>query len=87
MNNEEAQGMLSDLNKTKDMNLCLICQTEKATIVNLPCRHLVLCEKCEEKMKENTRNMFGKCSMCRAPVKEKLCLNFTTTTTPSTIAK
>ena len=83
MNDEEAQGMLSGINQSKDMNLCLICQTEKATIVNLPCRHLVLCENCEEKIKENSGNMFSKCSMCRAPVKEKLCLNFTTTPTIS----
>jgi len=46
--------------------LCLICCTERATIVAFPCRHCCMCRECGERFS----TMAPHCPVCRATVSE-----------------
>ena len=54
------------INQEKDDSLCLICYSEKANVVALPCRHCCMCRQCAERF----ANLSMNCPICRTHVNE-----------------
>ena len=53
-----------NINEGFNEGLCLICCTEKATVVTFPCRHCCMCRECSERSSEIT----SRCPVCRSLV-------------------
>ncbi|EAY00881.1 hypothetical protein TVAG_265840 [Trichomonas vaginalis G3] len=53
-------------NDNNDQNTCLICFSEPATVISLPCRHCSMCQQCSLKFAA----MSTICPVCRQPVTE-----------------
>lgn len=49
-----------------EQNMCLICFSEPATVISLPCRHCSMCSACSMKFAAMSTN----CPVCRQPVSE-----------------
>ena len=58
------EGAIIDQNS--DDSLCLICYSEKANVVALPCRHCCMCRHCAERF----ANLSMNCPICRTHVNE-----------------
>ena len=56
----------NDNDNSNPNDFCLICCSEPATVVALPCRHCCMCRKCSEKFSEISTN----CPLCRSNVIE-----------------
>lgn len=63
---EKIFGQDGDLTNEDEGNTCLICYSEKATVVALPCRHCCMCRACSERF----ANMSINCPLCRAHITE-----------------
>ena len=50
---------------------CLACTTAKADIAFIECGHMITCEKCAKKLKNELFNK-RKCPVCRKPIKKLL---------------
>jgi len=55
-----------DSSQPNDEDLCLICCSERSTVVALPCRHCCMCRTCSEKFAA----MSSHCPVCRSMVYE-----------------
>lgn len=53
-----------DSKKEFERNACVICMDDAATVVCLPCKHLVLCPSCMQQC--------DSCPLCRRAIDEKL---------------
>jgi hypothetical protein len=57
--------------------VCAVCMEAPRSVVLLPCRHLMLCKVCSDKMQQDSAikaasgcdSMGALCPICRAPVK------------------
>lgn len=58
--NENIDDLLEENQKLKDNVACKICLEGKATVIFLPCGHMVSCPQCAQAL--------VKCPMCRCPV-------------------
>ena len=58
------EGAIMD--QSTDDSMCLICYSEKANVVALPCRHCCMCRKCAERF----ANLSMNCPICRTHVNE-----------------
>ena len=63
--NEEELEIIPIIEKAFKTKECCICLTNKPNILNIPCLHLTICEKCEETGK------FKKCINCRKRIYRK----------------
>ena len=55
----------------KEGELCVICCDKKKNVVLLPCKHLCICESCEEGLKQQPK---PSCPMCRCLIKDTMCV-------------
>ena len=63
---EQRQHLIEEqLTLEVEQNLCVICQSEKKSILLLPCRHLCLCQNCSNKV------VVG-CPLCRKNIQDKI---------------
>ena len=52
----------------EDSILCVICMEERRTVVALPCRHAITCQRCVELLKAKVGNDGLQCIICRTPI-------------------
>jgi len=64
------QQATNDHHHEEEENLCVVCMSEEANIVVLPCGHMSLCESCATALKEQT----NKCPICRQKVESAIKL-------------
>lgn len=68
METEDTQNKLAllsqKLEKLEEKNLCKICVDGEVDVLFLPCKHLVVCKNCSEKLDE--------CPICRSYIDEKV---------------
>jgi len=60
--------LLREVEREREDRLCCICQDHEKCIMMLPCRHLCICERCQQLLK----NHGNSCPMCRKPVKQMI---------------
>ncbi|EFC43563.1 predicted protein [Naegleria gruberi] len=64
------QQSTNDHHHEEEENLCVVCMSEEANTVVLPCGHMSLCEGCATALKEQT----NKCPICRQKVESAIKL-------------
>jgi len=60
--------LLREVEREREDRLCCICQDHEKCIMMLPCRHLCICERCQQLLKSHGNS----CPMCRKPVKQMI---------------
>ncbi len=60
----KVSNLEAEVNRASGHHFCIICQERNASTVCLPCRHLVLCEDCAQRIED--------CPMCRSEIEEIL---------------
>ena len=55
-------ALMAQLEREREQNLCIVCQTEMKNIVLMPCRHMCMCKNCCKQLME----VYGKrsCPLC-----------------------
>lgn len=69
---EKDSGLREELERERDKNLCVVCQTESKNIVVMPCRHMCMCKSCCTRLFHHQR--FGRqtCPLCRRTITSTL---------------
>jgi len=60
--------LLREVEREREDKLCVVCQDREKCIMILPCRHLCICENCQEPLRTH-RNT---CPICRKGVKQMI---------------
>lgn len=63
--NEKNVDLIEQLERERDQNLCVVCQTEKKNIVVMPCRHMCMCKSCCARLFQMQRYHRKTCPICR----------------------
>ena len=63
-------ALMEQLEREREQNLCIVCQTKMKKIVFMPCRHMCMCKNCCKQFME----VFGKrsCPLCRQSIASTL---------------
>ena len=61
-------ALLEEVEREREDKLCCICQDHEKCIMMLPCRHLCICDRCMEPLRQH-RNT---CPICRKQVRTSL---------------
>ena len=64
-------ALLEEVEREREDKLCCICQDHEKCIMMLPCRHLCICDRCMEPLRQH-RNT---CPICRKQVIPDITLN------------
>lgn len=68
--NEDVEDMLFEqVEREREDKLCVICQDNEKCIMILPCRHLCICQDCQEPLRRRGNNM---CPICRRNVRQTI---------------
>ena len=62
---ERPSDLIEQLERERDQNLCVVCQTEKKNIVVMPCRHMCMCKNCCNQLFRIQRYQRKTCPLCR----------------------
>lgn len=62
---ERNSNLMEQLERERDQNLCVVCQTEKKNIVVMPCRHMCMCKNCCAQLFRTQRYQRKTCPLCR----------------------
>ena len=66
---ENVEEMLFEqVEREREDKLCVICQDKEKCIMILPCRHLCICQDCQEPLNRLNNN----CPICRKPVRQTI---------------
>jgi len=60
--------LLRQMENEREDKLCVVCQDNEKCIMILPCRHLCICETCQEPL----RQIRNTCPICRKGVKQMI---------------
>lgn len=69
---EKDNGLREELERERDKNLCVVCQTENKNIVVMPCRHMCMCKSCCTQLFRHQRYGRQTCPLCRHTVTSTL---------------
>lgn len=62
---EKESNLREELERERDKNLCVVCQTENKNIVVMPCRHMCMCKNCCTQLFRIQRHHRRTCPLCR----------------------
>jgi len=62
---EKNRDLREELERERDKNLCVVCQTENKNIVVMPCRHMCMCKNCCTQLFRIHRYHRRTCPLCR----------------------
>ncbi|XP_020618040.1 uncharacterized protein LOC110055941 isoform X2 [Orbicella faveolata] len=62
---EKDRDLREELERERDKNLCVVCQTENKNIVVMPCRHMCMCKNCCTQLFRIHRYHRRTCPLCR----------------------
>lgn len=62
---EKDRDLREELERERDKNLCVVCQTENKNIVVMPCRHMCMCKNCCTQLFRIHRYQRRTCPLCR----------------------
>ena len=62
---EKDRDLREELERERDKNLCVVCQTENKSIVVMPCRHMCMCKNCCTELFRIHRYQRRTCPLCR----------------------
>lgn len=62
---EKDRDLREELERERDKNLCVVCQTENKSIVVMPCRHMCMCKNCCTELFRIHRYHRRTCPLCR----------------------
>ena len=62
---EKDRDLREELERERDKNLCVVCQTENKNIVVMPCRHMCMCKNCCTQLFQIHRYHRRTCPLCR----------------------
>ena len=62
---EKDRDLREELERERDKNLCVVCQTENKNIVVMPCRHMCMCKNCCAQLFRIHRYHRRTCPLCR----------------------
>ena len=65
---EKDRDLREELERERDKNLCVVCQTENKNIVVMPCRHMCMCKNCCTQLFRIHRFHRRTCPLCRHPI-------------------
>jgi len=60
--------LLREVEREREDKLCVICVDKEKCIMILPCRHLCICESCQEPLRTHRNN----CPICRKEIKQMI---------------
>lgn len=69
---EKDRDLREALERERDKNLCVVCQTENKTIVVMPCRHMCMCKNCCTQLFRIQRYHRRTCPLCRHTITSTL---------------
>lgn len=69
---EKDQDLMEQLERERDRNLCVVCQTEEKNIVVMPCRHMCMCKSCCTQLFRMQRYQRKTCPLCRHTITSTL---------------
>mgnify|MGYP002260079235 CR=1 FL=1 len=58
-------ALMEQLEREREQNLCIVCQTEMKNIVLMPCRHMCMCKNCCAQLFRTQRYQRKTCPLCR----------------------
>lgn len=65
---EKDRDLREELERERDKNLCVVCQTENKNIVVMPCRHMCMCKNCCTQLFRIHRYHRRTCPLCRQTI-------------------
>jgi hypothetical protein len=66
------QRMSQELKKINRETECVVCMDAKADTICLPCKHLVMCSHCSERINKNVLEKDRRCPTCRNFIKQQI---------------
>ena len=69
---EKDRHLKEQLERERDKNLCVVCQTEEKNIVVMPCRHMCMCKSCCTQLFRIQRYHRKTCPLCRQAITSTL---------------
>lgn len=69
---EKDRDLREELERERDKNLCVVCQTENKNIVVMPCRHMCMCKNCCTQLFRIQRYHRRTCPLCRHTITSTL---------------
>ena len=69
---EKDRDLREQLERERDKNLCVVCQTENKNIVVMPCRHMCMCKNCCTQLFRFQRYHRRACPLCRHTITSTL---------------
>lgn len=69
---EKDRDLKEQLERERDKNLCVVCQTEEKNIVVMPCRHMCMCKSCCTQLFRIQRYARKTCPLCRHTITSTL---------------
>ena len=69
---EKDQDLMAQLERERDKNMCVVCQSEEKNIVVMPCRHMCMCKSCCTQLFRMQRYQRKTCPLCRHTITSTL---------------
>ena len=65
---KEEEELRRQLERERDKNLCVVCQSEQKNILVIPCRHMCMCKSCSNELFRVQMYRHRSCPLCRTPI-------------------
>ena len=74
-NNNNNTKIIKLYEKSYKVDICVICQVNTRNILFQPCKHLCICNECDQFMKTSSSLSASQCPICRCEIQESEKLN------------